>query len=116
LDLRELDNESLRRASIVVADDPQMVKLESGDIAETITAGLLDPARIVALSAYRHKAPPAIAGGDIVIFKSVGTALQDLALARMLYRDESLRASASEMGELTRLKPFSAKAFKTVPA
>jgi alanine dehydrogenase len=116
LDLRELDNESLRRASIVVADDPQMVKLESADIAETITAGLLDPARIVALSAYRRQPPPAIAGGDVTIFKSVGTALQDLALARMLYRDETLRASATEMGELTRLKPFSAKAFKTVPA
>ena len=116
LDLRELDGESLRRASVVVADDPQMVKLESADIAESINAGLLDPARIVALSAYRHKTPPAIGGGDVAVFKSVGTALQDLALARMLYRDETLRASATEMGELTRLKPFSAKAFKTVPA
>ena len=105
LDLRELDGESLRRASIVVADDPHMVKLESADIAES-----------VALSAYRRQPPPAIAGGDVSIFKSVGTALQDLALARMLYRDETLRSAAREMGELTRLKPFSAKAFSAVPA
>jgi alanine dehydrogenase len=116
LDLRELDDESLRRAAIVVADDPQMVKLESGDIAETIASGSLDPARIVALSAYRRQPASAVDGGDVSIFKSVGTALQDLALARMLYRDETLRASASEMGELTRLKPFSAKAFNAVPA
>jgi alanine dehydrogenase len=116
LDLRELDGESLRRASIVVADDPHMVKLESADIAESIAAGLLDPARMVALSAYRRQPPAAMAGGDVAIFKSVGTALQDLALARMLYRDEKLRTSAREMGELTRLKPFSAKAFSAVPA
>jgi len=41
---------SLARASVVVVDDPQMVQLESADIAETIAAGLLDPARIQALS------------------------------------------------------------------
>ena len=49
-------------------------------------------------------------GGDIAIFKSVGTALQDLALARMIYRDEALSAAATPLPELTRLKPFSAKA------
>lgn len=116
LDLRELDDRSLARASIVVADDPQMVQLESADIAETIAAKLLDPARIVALSAYRRARPQAPAGGDVAIFKSVGTALQDLALARMLYRDEALRSVAAELGELTRLKPFAAKALDGVPA
>jgi len=115
LDLRELDNRSLARASVVVADDPQMVELESADIAETLASGILDPARIVALSVYRHRRPAPSGHGDVAIFKSVGTALQDLALARMLYRDEALRSQAAELGELTRLKPFSAKAFDTVP-
>ena len=90
-----------------------MVQLESADIAETIAAGLLDPARIVALSVYRSEKPRAGRGGDIAIFKSVGTALQDLALARMIYHDETMRSAATELAELTRLKPFSAKAFDT---
>jgi len=112
LDLRELDQPSVARASVVVADDPQMVLLESADIAESIAAGVLDPARIVALSAYRRgKRPAAAPHGDLTIFKSVGTALQDLALARSLFRDDATRAGAQRLEELTRLKPFSAKAF-----
>jgi len=116
LDLRELDNASLARASVVVVDDPEMVKLESADIAETIAAGLLDPERIQALSACRRDGVTRRSGGDVSIFKSVGTALQDLALARAIYRDESLRAQAVGLPELTRLKPFSAKAFEAVEA
>jgi ornithine cyclodeaminase/alanine dehydrogenase len=111
LDLRELDNASLARASVVVADDPQMVQLESADIAETIAAGLLDPARIQALSNCRREGIARRPGGDISIFKSVGTALQDLALARMIYYDDTMRSAATALPELTRLKPFSAKAF-----
>lgn len=116
LDLRELDQPSVGRASTLVADDPQMVQLESADIAESIAAGVLDPARIVALSAYRRGTRPAVAPGkrDVTIFKSVGTALQDLALARMLFRDDATRAGAQVLEELTRLKPFSAKAFDDV--
>jgi ornithine cyclodeaminase/alanine dehydrogenase len=117
LDLRELDQPALRRASVVVADDPQMVRLESADIAESIASGALDPERIVALSAYRRGARPSgPAHGDLTIFKSVGTALQDLALARMLYRDDATRAGAHVLEELTRLKPFSATVFDELKA
>jgi alanine dehydrogenase len=118
LDFRELDRASLGRASIVVADDPQMIRLESADIAESIAAGVLDPDLIVALSAYRRGARPATtaARGDVAIFKSVGTALQDLALARLLYHDEPTRRGAQPLDELTRLKPFAAKAFETATA
>lgn len=116
LDLRELDQPSVKRATLIVADDPQMIQLESADIAESIAAGVLDPGQIVALSAFRRGGRPAApsASGDLTIFKSVGTALQDLALARMLYRDDATRHGATELEELTRLKPFSAKAFADV--
>lgn len=116
LDLRELDDIALSRASVVVADDPQMVKLESADIAETIAAGVLDPERIQALSDCRRDGLMRRAGGDVSIFKSVGTALQDLALARTIYQDETLLPEAVTLPELTRLKPFSAKAFDLAEA
>ena len=110
LDLRELDDAALRRATFVVADEPQMIQLESADIVEAIAAGVLDPASIAALSSLRRSGRPAHrSNGDVLIFKSVGTALQDLALARMLYRDVSLRASAAVLPDLSRLKPFAAK-------
>jgi len=115
-DLRELDQPSVARARLIVADDPQMIQLESADIAESIAAGLLRPGQIVALSAFRRGTGPAApsASGDLTIFKSVGTALQDLALARMLYRDDATRGGATQLEELTRLKPFSAKALAAV--
>jgi ornithine cyclodeaminase/alanine dehydrogenase len=114
LDLRELDDHSLARASIVVADDPQNVLHESADIAQTIAAGILDPKRMIALSALRRGGRPERGdGGDVAIFKSVGTALQDLALARMLYRDDAMRTAALELPELTRLKPFAGKPVPT---
>lgn len=116
LDLRELDNTSLARASVVVVDDPQMVQLELADIAETIAAGLLDPARIQALSDCRRNGVVRRPGGDVSIFKSVGTALQDLALARTIYNDAALVPEAVTLPELTRLKPFSAKAFDMAEA
>jgi len=116
LDLRELDATSLRRASLVVADDPHMVRLESADIAETIASGILDPAHIMALSALRreHRRPSTRPDGDIEIFKSVGTALQDLSLARALYHDPVVRSGSLELPDLSRLKPFAAKAFDGV--
>lgn len=116
LDLRELDQPSVARAAAIVADDPQMIQLESADIAESIAAGILHPGQIVALSAFRRGRGPASPSqtGDLTIFKSVGTALQDLALARMLYRDDATRGGGTQLEELTRLKPFSAKAFAEV--
>ena len=77
---------------------------------------MLDAARIVKLAGYRRDQPAPLPGGDVAVFKSVGTALQDLALARMLYRDDALRADAVELPELTRLKPFAAKALAEVSA
>jgi alanine dehydrogenase len=112
LDLRELDDRTLERAAVVVADDAHQVTLESADIAETLRSGALEERRLVGLSRLfsGEKLPVPEGAHDLLVFKSVGTALQDLALARALYRNPAVRADGLNVGELTALKPFSAKA------
>jgi ornithine cyclodeaminase/alanine dehydrogenase len=115
LDLRELDDRSMERASCVVVDGTEQVIAESADIAEALQKGILERAQLVDLAALGAGAalPPATAARDLLLFKSVGTALQDLALARALYRDPAVRGAGTDVGEVTGLKPFSAKAFGT---
>lgn len=108
LDLRELDRATFARAACVVGDDPAQLELESGDIADAITADVLERAHLVSLAALvTGAARPARNGArDLLVFKSVGTALQDLALARLLYEDACRNGYGTELGELSQLKAF----------
>lgn len=107
-DLRELDTSTFERAGTVVGDDPAQLASESGDIAEAFKAGVLGPERVVALAAVRGD--PALvrtdATRDLVVFKSVGTALQDLAIARAVHEAAAGRGLGTDLGEVTRLKAF----------
>lgn len=110
-DLRELDGATLRRSGTVVVDDPAQVLAESGDIIEGIAEGALDPSRLVPVSAVARdrsllRREP---GRDLLTFKSVGTALQDLALARQVLHSAGPSDRGRDLGELTSLKPFAAR-------
>lgn len=107
-DLRELDTATLERAGTVVGDDPAQLASESGDIAEAFKAGVLEPARVVALAAVRgdRALVRTDAARDLVVFKSVGTALQDLAIARAVLEGAAGRGVGTDLGEVTRLKAF----------
>ncbi|MGH9025296.1 MAG: ornithine cyclodeaminase family protein [Acidimicrobiia bacterium] len=107
-DLRELDRGSFARAGTVVGDSPDQLQVESGDVADAVAAGVLDQARFLSLAALcTNQARPAVDDDhDLIVFKSVGTALQDLAIARAAYRDAVARNYGDDLGELSRLKPF----------
>lgn len=113
LDLRELDDRSMERAVCVVVDGTEPVIAESADIAEALQKGILTRSQLIDLAALSAGTalPRPTKERDLLLFKSVGTALQDLALARALYRDPAVRSSGVDIGEVTGLKPFSAKAF-----
>lgn len=81
-DMREADDALIARA-LVVADGPAAL-CEAGDLAQPIAAGVLDAAR-VRLLADVIAAPPAVTGGAVTVFKSVGLALEDLAAAELLF-------------------------------
>jgi len=86
-ELRELEATILERADILVFDaDPGQIAGESGDIRDYAAQGG-DLARVVALDDLLQ-AQVAIPGSpqDLSIFKSVGTALQDMVAADLAFR------------------------------
>jgi len=82
---RELDNAVLERASFVCCDSREQCKIEAGDLAEPVEQGILDWLEV-------HELSDVVAGEingrandeDIVVFKSVGIAAEDLAVGRLV--------------------------------
>lgn len=109
-DLRELDRATLERSAVLLVDDVTQVTVESGDVIDALEHGAITPAAMLSMGeALATGALPACdSGRDVRTFKSVGTAVQDLALARALFDASSHLGVGRELGTLTRLKPFSA--------
>ena len=84
-DQREIDDASLLAASRIVVDWTQQTPFETGDLLRPSRA-LIESRTMVDLSsvigADEHRARDAT---DIVIYKAVGIALQDAAVAYMAY-------------------------------
>jgi alanine dehydrogenase len=84
---REIDDETVRRADVVVVDSRDCLPLEGGDLLPALERGILYPeavrelAPIVAgLAAGRQSAD------EITLFKSHGLAIEDVAVAAHVYR------------------------------
>ncbi len=111
-DLRELDRATLRRAGTLLVDDARQVAQESADIMDGLASGALREEHIVpmALAATQpHRVQPRD-DRDLLVFKSVGTAVQDLALAGAVLRAAAERNLGRDLGELTQLKATGAPA------
>jgi alanine dehydrogenase len=84
---REVDDETLRRADLLVVDSQDAVPLESGDLLPALERGILFPESIRELG-------PIVAGtatgrsneAEITLFKSHGLAIEDVAVAAHVYR------------------------------
>lgn len=111
LDLRELDDTTLARAAVVVVDDTSAVLSESADIAENITNGNLSNEHLLPLSRLvdGEALPPLAGTRDLHVLKTVGTALQDLAMARAVFRSPETRGRARDIGNVLTLKAFANK-------
>jgi ornithine cyclodeaminase/alanine dehydrogenase-like protein (mu-crystallin family) len=83
--MREADDEALQRASVYV--DTDRAKTEGGDVAEALKAGAIRDSHIrgdladICRGGLQGRASP----GEITLFKSVGTALEDLAAAMLVW-------------------------------
>jgi ornithine cyclodeaminase/alanine dehydrogenase len=80
----EIDRACLGNAALVVVDSLHAFE-EAGELIDAAAAGLLPPAKRSTLAAVAA-GETAIPAEGMVVFKSVGTALQDLALAGHCYR------------------------------
>lgn len=84
-DMREADDEAIRRARVFV-DTRDGATREAGDIVQPLASGILQPNDIAAdlFDLCRNKLPGRESEMEITLFKSVGTALEDLAAAELL--------------------------------
>ncbi|MCO6056714.1 ornithine cyclodeaminase family protein [Pseudomonas sp. MOB-449] len=85
---RELDSAAMARADLIIADMPEEVLHETGDALVAIRDGVDLASKTVGLDQVMSGQVPARRSAtDIVIYKSVGTALQDVVTAEMLLRE-----------------------------
>ena len=85
--MRESDDEAVRRARVYV-DTRDGALREAGDIVQPLEAGVIGRADIVGdlFDLCRGETPGRRAPEEITLFKSVGTALEDLTAASHAYR------------------------------
>ncbi|RDU99071.1 ornithine cyclodeaminase family protein [Trinickia dinghuensis] len=82
---REVDEETMARAACIVADMPEEVEHDTGDAIAAKRAGVVLMDKLVSFSTLAAgNIVPRRADGDIVLYKSVGSALQDVVIAEML--------------------------------
>jgi ornithine cyclodeaminase len=84
--MRECDEEAVRRASLYV-DTREGALKEAGDLILAFQAGVKRPSDIAGdlFDLCRGDAPGRRSDGEITLFKSVGTALEDLAAAKLAF-------------------------------
>ena len=86
VEARELDNAVLERATFVCCDSLEQARLEAGDLVEPVERGVLDWLEV-------HELAEVVGGetlgrqheDDIVVFKSLGIAAEDVAAAAFVY-------------------------------
>jgi ornithine cyclodeaminase/alanine dehydrogenase-like protein (mu-crystallin family) len=98
--MREVPGETVARALLVI-DSLEGCLSEAGDVLIPMQEGLIDESHIAAEigEIAAGKKPGRASREQITFFKSVGNAIQDVALARYLYR----KALASSLGTIVNL-------------
>ncbi len=84
LEKAEIDADAVRRAALVVCDSVACCRREAGDLAQAADAHAFDWERAVDLADVVAGRARRGAEDDVVIFKSVGMALEDVALGGKL--------------------------------
>ncbi|MBT3401712.1 MAG: ornithine cyclodeaminase family protein, partial [Rhodospirillaceae bacterium] len=93
-DMRETDDETVRRAHIFV-DTREGALAESGDLLLPMARGVIDEADVLGdlIGLCNKSIAGRTAADEITMFKSVGTAIEDWAAAALAYETITERAS-----------------------
>jgi ornithine cyclodeaminase/alanine dehydrogenase len=102
-DQREIDPETFARSTHIVVDTKEGVLGEAGDAvaAKDVLAGkdIYELSQLVC-----GKAPGRSGEDQITLFKSVGTGIQDIALAAVVYETAKARGLGRDIGTFPYLK------------
>lgn len=102
---RELEDAIWRRTAVVAVDD-RAHAFESGDGRSAIASRSFDPERSVELwELVSGRKPGRINDSDITLFKSVGTALQDIAVAKAIYLRAKQKGLGRDLNGFPRMRP-----------
>ena len=106
--LREIDSESFACAGRIVIDcQTKQIEEESGDVIDALVNGKYDRGRVVELQdVAAGRAPGRDATDQITLFKSVGTAVQDVASGFAVYQEARRLGVGSEVSDFLELKTF----------
>jgi ornithine cyclodeaminase/alanine dehydrogenase-like protein (mu-crystallin family) len=82
---RELDEAAVRRADRIVTDSVEQARIEAGELIATPRGDeVIELSQVVS-----GKAPGRGSAQEVTLFKSIGVALEDIALAGWLYEQET---------------------------
>ncbi len=86
LDSRELDDEVIRRCRFIAADSAEQARIEAGDLVQPVTDRLLTWREVHELGAVVcGKVRGRRRKKDVTLFKSLGLALEDVAVGALVY-------------------------------
>ncbi len=86
LDARELDDETIRRSTIIAVDSAEQARQEAGDLVQPVRDGILSWDRVQELAAVvSGRVTGRKAAEDRTLFKSLGIAMEDVAVAAFIY-------------------------------
>ena len=98
IEARELDNAVLDRAAFVCCDSREQARMEAGDLVEPVDRGVLDWLEVHELAAVvSGELPGRQHDSDIVLFKSLGIAAEDLAVGKLVYDSARERGLGVEL-------------------
>jgi alanine dehydrogenase len=101
---RELDLDAVAAARFVAADDREQVQYESTDLVEAVRNGLLEWQNVHNLADVVSGRLRGRAGReDITLFKSLGVAMEDVALAARAYERAVERKAGKDLPDLDRM-------------
>jgi alanine dehydrogenase len=102
-DQREIDPETFERSTRIVVDTKEGVFGEAGDAVAARDRIRMDAVSELA-QVVAGRAPGRASDAEITLFKSVGTGIQDIALAALIYRRAREREVGTELGDFPYLK------------
>ena len=92
-DQRELDTTTVEKCDLIICDAPEEVMTETGDMIAANQANVSFHDKVISLNdLINGKANARIAAARLPMFKSVGTALQDITVAELAF-DKALKAN-----------------------
>jgi len=95
---RELDDETLVRASLVAVDSLEQARIEAGELIAAVEKGLITWESIRELRyIVAGEMPGRRTDDEITIFKSLGIAIEDIAAASVVYRKATERQAGRKL-------------------